>query len=637
MGHYNSLVAGGDDPGFADGPFVDARFNAPEGMAVDPSGEKLFIADTGNERIRQVDLAHGDRVTTLAGTGAPGQEDGPFEKASFDGPSPMAFLSKDRLAVFDRASHRLRFLDLKSRTVSSFPGDLAIRDLAYRPADDCLYFTQPDRGLLSKLVLRSMKIVDLLVHDASVPFPKALCIGKDRLYVSDRDSSKIHRMDLTGPGTVLSLYSHADQVEEMAFSDGRLYALQSSQKEWIRFDGGIIEPVGLGTAWGFLGDEKDPMPEAFLGITPDRRVGFLASPVEPRQFFISRPSVIPNAVVSVKDYEFEKYRIASTNSEPGDVVMDYSYPAAKPKGTFRILLAGDSRAYVAPRADSGPPDPSLDRVTPGILYKTLRADTMAKQLEFYLDTDAALRGDGTHYEVLEWNRKGEALASYAQYELPSIVQKYDVDLVLCLAGSTGFMDYYLKPLTHEGVPAYRVDPERVLKPLSRRVPSKGPAADLYRRFKEREKGDTEKLGYPGQGNDAGLGLWEDRENWEDLVQMTGKRLQLFDERLSALRTSGGKAPRMVLFYVPYRIWPDSIPEFWGTLAGRYHFSYLDLSGPYNALKVSYYPAATRCCDGHYTAYGSRLIGYLLSRSLLEQGLIPAEGVGSPDGPKSPRP
>ena len=69
---------------------------------------------------------------------------------------------------------------------------------------------------------------------------------------------------------------------------------------------------------------------------------------------------------------------------------------------------------------------------------------------------------------------------------------------------------------------------------------------------------------------------------------------------------------------------DETVIFWNELSQRYHFDFLDLSEPYDALRVGYYPDITLCCSGHYTAYGDRLIGYLLSHYLVQDKLIPFE-------------
>ena len=70
-----STVAGGGAPvwpSVGDGlAATAASLNAPTGVTLDPSGTQLIIADTGNNRIRAVNLATGV-ITTIAGNGTAG-------------------------------------------------------------------------------------------------------------------------------------------------------------------------------------------------------------------------------------------------------------------------------------------------------------------------------------------------------------------------------------------------------------------------------------------------------------------------------------------------------------------------------------------------------------------------------------
>src|SRR5258708_28314277 len=83
-----TTVAGGDAPGFSGdgGPAFEARLSFPRGVAVDASG-RLYVADTGNSRVRRVDRA--GNIATVAGNGGffktPGRE--PRRGAGFF-PSP---------------------------------------------------------------------------------------------------------------------------------------------------------------------------------------------------------------------------------------------------------------------------------------------------------------------------------------------------------------------------------------------------------------------------------------------------------------------------------------------------------------------------------------------------------------------
>jgi thiol-disulfide isomerase/thioredoxin len=66
-----SIVSAGDGrAGFVDGPFDSARFDKPQGLALE--GDTLYVADTGNHAVRALNLAT-RTVTTAAGTGRQGQ------------------------------------------------------------------------------------------------------------------------------------------------------------------------------------------------------------------------------------------------------------------------------------------------------------------------------------------------------------------------------------------------------------------------------------------------------------------------------------------------------------------------------------------------------------------------------------
>ena len=66
-----STIAGNGTPGFAGdgGPATDAQLTSPQALAVDPAGTMLYIADYGDSHVRRVDLTTGI-ITTVAGSGA---------------------------------------------------------------------------------------------------------------------------------------------------------------------------------------------------------------------------------------------------------------------------------------------------------------------------------------------------------------------------------------------------------------------------------------------------------------------------------------------------------------------------------------------------------------------------------------
>jgi hypothetical protein len=70
---YAVTVAGGNGRGYRDGPGHLAKFNRPQGVAVDRYGN-AYVADTANHRIRKV--SPNGTVTTVAGSGRAGHRDG---------------------------------------------------------------------------------------------------------------------------------------------------------------------------------------------------------------------------------------------------------------------------------------------------------------------------------------------------------------------------------------------------------------------------------------------------------------------------------------------------------------------------------------------------------------------------------
>ncbi len=74
-----STIAGQLSGGSTDGPGNAAKFSTPEGIAVSPDGNTVYVADTGNHKIRRITFQGGDimnsanwLVTTIVGTGSLG-------------------------------------------------------------------------------------------------------------------------------------------------------------------------------------------------------------------------------------------------------------------------------------------------------------------------------------------------------------------------------------------------------------------------------------------------------------------------------------------------------------------------------------------------------------------------------------
>jgi len=109
-------------PGHTDGSPATATFNSPMGIAVDQN-ENLYVADELNHCIRKV--TPGGIVSTFAGTGVAGHQDGNATVARFNSPTDIAFDAiNGYFYVADKDNHCIRKLNLAGDvfTVAGIPG-----------------------------------------------------------------------------------------------------------------------------------------------------------------------------------------------------------------------------------------------------------------------------------------------------------------------------------------------------------------------------------------------------------------------------------------------------------------------------------------------------------------------------------
>lgn len=103
-GHVSTVAGKAGTWGNTDGSATSALFRGPRGLAVDSTGS-LFIADTGNYRIRRISPA--GQVSTLAGS-LWGNADGQGTQARFSSPNTLTISPTGMIYVADSGTHSIR-------------------------------------------------------------------------------------------------------------------------------------------------------------------------------------------------------------------------------------------------------------------------------------------------------------------------------------------------------------------------------------------------------------------------------------------------------------------------------------------------------------------------------------------------
>ena len=95
-------------PGSTNAKGTSASFNKPFGIDVDAFGN-VYIGDQVNNLIRKIDLS--GNVTTFAGSGIGGNDDGLGIEASFNQPTGIAIDSSGNIFVTDLSNDSIRKID----------------------------------------------------------------------------------------------------------------------------------------------------------------------------------------------------------------------------------------------------------------------------------------------------------------------------------------------------------------------------------------------------------------------------------------------------------------------------------------------------------------------------------------------
>ncbi|MBM3267723.1 MAG: hypothetical protein FJZ01_08760 [Candidatus Sericytochromatia bacterium] len=174
-----SLVAG-NGQGYAEGVGEAARFNFPQGLALDGAGG-LYVADYDNNAIRKIELATG-QTSIVSGTRVAGYAEGTKTTAQFNKPIGLAYDGAGNLFVSELGNHMIRKVTIATGQTSLVAGSTA----GY----------QEGVGAAAKF-----------------NFPIGLAYdGGSTLYVADLQNQRVRKIDLaTGQTSLIAGGSVGDQ------------------------------------------------------------------------------------------------------------------------------------------------------------------------------------------------------------------------------------------------------------------------------------------------------------------------------------------------------------------------------------------------------------------------------------------
>ena len=177
---------GAGAPGAQDGTFDQATFFRPQGLAL--AGDTLYVADTENHLIREVDLKS-KTVKTIAGTGQQSREFGSIGMAratALNSPWDLQLVGRT-LYIAMAGPHQIWKLDLDMREVSTFAG------------------SGREARLDGPLIGPAFKQPDGTPPGSAFAQPSALATDEKTLYVSDAEANIIRAITLEPNGKVRTL------------------------------------------------------------------------------------------------------------------------------------------------------------------------------------------------------------------------------------------------------------------------------------------------------------------------------------------------------------------------------------------------------------------------------------------------
>src|SRR5215471_16385059 len=142
--------------------------NNPFGLVIGPD-RGLYWADFGSHRVMRFDFTT-KAISVIAGTGKPGYsgDGGPASSAQMNAPHEVRFDSKGNIFVAERDNHVIRFIDMKSKMISTaagigergFSGDGGPANKAQLNQPHSIVLDKADNGYICDIMNNRVRKID---------------------------------------------------------------------------------------------------------------------------------------------------------------------------------------------------------------------------------------------------------------------------------------------------------------------------------------------------------------------------------------------------------------------------------------------------------------------------------------------
>jgi len=219
---------------------ISAGLNTPKGLALD-ARNNLYIADSGNDKVRRVDLTTGV-ISTFAGNGVAGYsgDGGPAANASLSTPVGVAVDASGNVYISDQLNYRIRKVDTSGIIttfagigVAGFAGDGGAAagaqfstpsGIAFDPLGNYLIIADTGNNRIRRIGLTGDNVIQTIVNQspgtagfsgdgasgvhAQINNPTDVFVdGSGDLYICDKLNSRIRKVRLTNgdPGIISTI------------------------------------------------------------------------------------------------------------------------------------------------------------------------------------------------------------------------------------------------------------------------------------------------------------------------------------------------------------------------------------------------------------------------------------------------